>query len=44
MVEHFPRLCVAVALLLAACGGSDPVDNAALRQRMQYLNNLDEVS
>ncbi len=44
MVEHFLRLCVAVALLLAACGGSDPVDNAALRQRMQYLNNLDEVS
>ena len=44
MAERRLCLCAAVALLLAACGGSDPVDNTALRQRMQYLNNLDEVS
>ena len=36
-------LC-ALVLLLAGCGGSEPVDNTALRERMQYLNDLDEVS
>ena len=37
-------IAVAVALCAGAgCGGSDEVDNTALRERMQYLANLDEV-
>jgi len=44
MIERCLCLCAAAALLLAACGGSDPVDNTALRERMQYLQALDEVS
>lgn len=43
------RMAPLLALLLLAvafggCGGDAPVDNTALRQRMQYLNDMAQVS
>ena len=37
-------LIVAVAAVGTGCGGDAAVDNSALRERMQYLLNLNEVS
>ncbi len=42
----FARWTLALLILVVAagCGGDAPEDNSALRDRMQYLLNLDEVS
>ncbi len=37
-------LLAAVAIGAGCGGGSEPVDNTALRERMQYLNDMVQVS